>query len=220
MSMKGFKYITKKWTLFLEQRNDPFFSDPGSIGWKHGKIQLKGNPFARVRIRPDLTTLTHNGKEIKLDEKTASAFQALVEEYGAEMLEVTSAYRDTKQNTKAGGAEKSQHLYGKAIDLTNPFQNEDGSIRLDELKSFVTFAQGVGFTSFGFGKKTIHIDTRKNPKWWIYDNSGKRVEGEEKCVVSQRTHFYKDRVPDIFLQKCPCTGCGSEYIESLKGSDE
>lgn len=71
---------------------------------------------------------------------------------------VLSAYRSPEHNKRVGGATRSQHLLGKAFDIS--------MANLDR-KEFEIEARKIGFTGFGFYPKSnfIHIDTGPAREW-------------------------------------------------------
>ena len=97
---------------------------------------------------------------------------------------VFSGYRHEEKNKKVGGATKSQHLKGNAVDLWVP-QNER--------EKFYIAAKSSGFTAFGWGNRSVHIDIGKR-RWWTYDNMGKQAKGNRKCdfIFKAPDNFKKD----------------------------
>lgn len=86
-------------------------------------------------------------------------------------LGVNSGYRSAAQNRSAGGASKSQHMSGTAIDVaTKGLSDADKSKALDAALS--SGAKGIGIYSSG----NMHFDTRAAPAFWGpmgYSNPGK-----------------------------------------------
>ena len=72
---------------------------------------------------------------------------------------INSAYRCPERNKQVGGADNSQHLYGKAADIslhTIPLQ-------IEEIKRI---ARPIGFTGVGLYNSFIHLDVRENFANW------------------------------------------------------
>lgn len=84
---------------------------------------------------------------------------ALREEWG-KPLRPTSGSRCAYWNEKQGGAVKSQHLKGNAVDFY--FRN------LKDMEKFVALAEKFGFMGIGFGRGIVHLDCRKFPARWTY----------------------------------------------------
>lgn len=72
---------------------------------------------------------------------------------------VVSAYRDPKKNAKAGGAKKSQHMHGNAIDLDVRHMSKAERIRVIEV------ASALGFKGIGVYENSIHLDVGGRRVW-------------------------------------------------------
>ena len=93
------------------------------------------------------------GNEIVYD-KMDIMFLPLLDELRqrvGEPLVITSSYRSKDYNKMVGGASKSQHLYGKAVDLAC----NNGILRA----KIVRHALGLGLT-VGVAKMFVHVDSR------------------------------------------------------------
>jgi uncharacterized protein YcbK (DUF882 family) len=76
---------------------------------------------------------------------------------------VNSGFRNRSYNRVVGGAESSQHLYGKAADI-RPISN----MQLQTLWDVVLDNWGVGGIGDGRPKGFIHVDTRDSNARWTY----------------------------------------------------
>ena len=94
---------------------------------------------------------------------------------------VFSGYRDKETNKKANGVTNSQHLKGNAVDLWVP---------LNDRSEFYEAAKSAGFTAYGWGNRSVHIDIGRR-RWWTYDIKGNPVGGKRKCE-------FIDKAPDNF----------------------
>ena len=94
---------------------------------------------------------------------------------------ILSAYRSPKHNKKAGGVEGSQHIKGIAIDLWVPHSHRN---------ELYTAAKAAGFSGFGWGNNSVHLDQGKK-RWWTYDDNGDAVSGDKKLK-------YLHKAPDNF----------------------
>lgn len=101
-------------------------------------------------------------------------------------LPVVSGARDAATNAKAGGAKKSQHLEGNALDI------DVSSLDYAERRRLIETASAMGFTGIGIYKNSIHLDMRKGRAiWgpthtkesvppWAYSATAKHVAGAIK----------------------------------------
>jgi uncharacterized protein YcbK (DUF882 family) len=87
-----------------------------------------------------------------MDPVFMACLQGLRDEFG-QAITVTSGFRCEAHNKEIGGAAKSQHLYGKAADITHPWLEA-----LHEMakKHFPNAIKGPGF---------IHIDIGPKRSW-------------------------------------------------------
>lgn len=69
-------------------------------------------------------------------------------------LKVNSGYRCRKHNTRIGGAEQSQHMFGKAADLA-PLATSEA--RLKTLREVIELLSPVGYGKY---KTFCHVDNR------------------------------------------------------------
>jgi hypothetical protein len=72
---------------------------------------------------------------------------------------VVSAFRDATKNALAGGANKSQHLHGNAIDLDVSKLSKFERLRI------IQNASAAGFTGVGVYENSIHLDTGGRRAW-------------------------------------------------------
>ena len=83
---------------------------------------------------------------------------------------VTSGYRSRDKNKKVGGVSKSMHIKGLALDMTVPKPYRS---------VFYAAAVKAGFTAFGWGNTTVHIDMGTK-RWWTYDEKGRNMNGRDR----------------------------------------
>ncbi len=69
-------------------------------------------------------------------------------------LNITSGFRGAKLNRAVGGVSNSQHLYGRAADI---------SVANHDRRELVEAALRAGFTGIGLGRTFLHVDTRAAP---------------------------------------------------------
>lgn len=79
-------------------------------------------------------------------------------------IKITSGYRCPDHNKAIGGAKRSQHILGKAVDLDVSHLSVGARYRLIQL----IFDFGV-FKGIGIGDNKLHIDVRSGePTFWFY----------------------------------------------------
>ena len=93
-------------------------------------------------------------EEIKVDPKLVERLQIL-RDMVKKPIYITSGYRTSEYNKKVGGAIKSQHMEGKAADIT---------VKGMTAKELELLAKKVGFTytQTYFNKPHLHVDVRDN----------------------------------------------------------
>lgn len=77
-------------------------------------------------------------------------------DYWQKPIYFNSAYRCGLRNVQVGGAENSQHLLGKAVDI--PLHCFDVPIEMVKES-----ALNIGFTGIGLYDEFIHLDVRDGP---------------------------------------------------------
>ena len=101
-------------------------------------------------------------RHVKVDDKLVEKLQILRDKLG-KPLTINSAYRCEVRNKQVGGAKNSQHLYGKAADIS--LHNINMPIeRLEKL------AESIGFDGIGLYNTFIHLDTRGGNSVIMWDN--------------------------------------------------
>lgn len=99
-------------------------------------------------------------RHVQVDTELVNKLQKLRNRLGLPM-KINSAYRCTERNKQVGGAAKSQHLLGKAVDISLHNQKLD-------IKTIADMAQKIGFKGIGLYDTFIHLDVRNNDyvtKW-------------------------------------------------------
>ena len=86
-----------------------------------------------------------------LKSDVADKFSRLQGELGYQIT-VVSAFRDPTTNALAGGAKKSQHMHGNAIDL------DVSKLGIPERQRIIRTARALGFKGIGVYPNSIHLD--------------------------------------------------------------
>ncbi len=107
------------------------------------------NPWARLR----------GAAKEKLSPDVVQAAEPVLQKYG---LKVKSGYRDPEHNKRVGGAPKSQHLSGNAIDIDWADKSEA------ERQAIIKDLRAQGFTGFGVGPTSLHADKGPQRSWSYY----------------------------------------------------
>lgn len=95
-------------------------------------------------------------------------FELIRSECGSKPITVLSAYRTGKWNRKIGGARKSQHLQGRALDLKPP----DG-FTIDEFyQIMIDLAEESTIRGIGKYLTFIHVDIRHTSKVVYWTGNG------------------------------------------------
>jgi uncharacterized protein YcbK (DUF882 family) len=97
-------------------------------------------------------------RHVRIDRELVDKLQQLRDRLGVPLV-INSAYRCPERNKQVGGADNSQHLYGKAADIslhTIP-------VNIETLRDI---AEEIGFNGIGLYDSFIHLDIRHRPARW------------------------------------------------------
>ncbi|TRU89842.1 MAG: DUF882 domain-containing protein [Microcystis novacekii Mn_MB_F_20050700_S1] len=81
---------------------------------------------------------------------------------------VTSWYRPAAVNSAVGGASNSQHLYGRAVDISLVNRNS-----LVKFQSWLD-QRWFGALGYGAGRGFVHLDARNGKGWKTGGQKGPR----------------------------------------------
>lgn len=95
-------------------------------------------------------------KKANFDPKLLELLQSLRDKVGF-ALTINSGYRCEKHNKEIGGSPHSQHLLGKAVDLS--IKNLNG----EQKHALLNAAFAQGFTGVGIYSNFLHFDVRDLP---------------------------------------------------------
>lgn len=99
-----------------------------------------------------------NHRHVMIDDELVEKLQVLRERLG-KPLTINSAYRCPKRNKDVGGASNSQHMYGKAADVSI----HNISMPIEKLRDL---AEEIGFDGIGLYNSFIHLDVRGYKARW------------------------------------------------------
>jgi uncharacterized protein YcbK (DUF882 family) len=93
---------------------------------------------------------------VKVDEKLIELLQQLRDRVELPII-VHSGYRTPEHNNEVGGSPKSQHLEGKAADI---------SVKGWTSKKLAELAEVIGFNGIGIYDTFVHVDVRDKKARW------------------------------------------------------
>ncbi|MFW6281954.1 MAG: YcbK family protein [bacterium] len=97
-------------------------------------------------------------RHVRVDEKLVDKLQKLRDKINKPLV-INSAYRCPERNEQVGGAKDSQHLYGKAVDVSVT----NLEISVEKVKEL---AEKIGFNGIGLYDTFIHLDVRGYKARW------------------------------------------------------
>jgi len=105
--------------------------------------------------------------EIAIHRSVVRAAEAIRAEMGGKPMVIISGFRDHTHNRRVGGVSNSQHVEGRAIDLSVRY-----GLTVDRLLK-LRVASGIGYQIVGGRRLVRHFDTRtnrsvSNPAMWRY----------------------------------------------------
>ena len=105
---------------------------------------------------PNLNFLSHT--DPRISPSVCAAASSLASAVGY-TLDITSAYRSPGYNEKVGGASKSSHMLGLAIDVIQTGKSTS------QRQAFLTAAYNAGFRGIGIYNTFTHIDLSNKRAW-------------------------------------------------------
>ena len=123
-----------------------------------------------------------------VDEEVTSRFNELQGFVGP--LKVISGYRSPSYNRRVGGAKKSQHTSGNAIDI------DVRHLSIEQRQELIKNASALGYKGIGVYANSIHLDMGSR-RYWGPNYSGNSLPGWARRVM--RSHmsgrFNRDDLP-------------------------
>lgn len=134
--------------MYLQPKDGPNFKKLGIVTYTH-------------RQCPEGLACKDGKHSLRFHYGTALALEKLTKEWGRGKLYLNSAYRTPAYNKRVGGASKSQHTQGRALDIS---LNSIGNSKA-QMAAFGKLAVKCGFVGFGIYKSFMHIDTGRGRTW-------------------------------------------------------
>lgn len=122
-----------------------------------------GNPMV-IRQGAGLANLVTSTKRgylpdtENLNQEIITGISELQQKWGRD-LPIISAYRDPARNKRAGGARKSQHMHGNAVDI------DVSDLNVQERGRLIELARQNGFTGIGVYPNSLHLDKGGKRAW-------------------------------------------------------
>lgn len=112
-----------------------------------------------------------------VDAGVVDKFGRLQNAFG-QKLSVNSGYRSPSKNAKVGGAKRSQHMKGMALDISTK-----GMTR-NQVRDLISKASSLGYSGIGVYGNAVHVDTGPTRAWGANYKSNS-VPGWAKETISQ-----------------------------------
>jgi hypothetical protein len=109
-----------------------------------------------------------------LDPGLVAKLGVLQEQFGK--FNVKSGYRSPAKNVAAGGAPKSQHMHGKAVDIDVSHMSKEEQLAL------INAASALGIGGIGVYGNTLHFDVASKRAWGPSHRRGSVPAWAEKAV--------------------------------------
>jgi len=175
------QFVQRKMEFIMRdpQAQQEFFNEYNKLQKEEGaKPSYLGGPGSKSDTGTGQTLTPGQIERLKgvrpeLQEKLGSLQQS----FGKE-LPINSGHRDPKHNAKVGGAKKSQHMHGNAVDLDVKHLSKEERVEL------IRQASAQGFTGIGVYNNAIHLDMG-NRRSWGPTHSASSVPGWAKGVIGE-----------------------------------
>lgn len=123
-----------------------------------GSMRGTGLPDATAIPGGDISVRFAKGVDTRVEQKVMTTWSKVQDAFG-QQLTLVSGFRDPARNAAAGGASKSQHTHGNAIDI------ETGHLSHAQRLQLIELASQAGFTGIGVYNNNIHLDMGGRRAW-------------------------------------------------------
>lgn len=147
------------------------FKTPGGASFKPMAKNAQGQEISDEKGNPriirqgaglaNLVTSTKRGYQPDVDNlrpEISQGISDLQQAWGRD-IPIISAYRDPARNARAGGAKKSQHMHGNAVDV------DVSDLSIKERQDLIKLARSQGFTGVGVYRNSLHLDKGALRAW-------------------------------------------------------
>ena len=137
---------------------------------KEFSLNKNGEDFLTQNFKIKEFACKDNTDKIIIDIELVKKLQK-IRDFIAQPIIIVSGYRTEDYNVKCGGATKSKHLTGEAIDFTCKYikQYVDATYELAEILEKKFEIKGIGIYIKRQPYNYIHIDNRDNATFWMND---------------------------------------------------
>ena len=124
-----------------------------ALGWRTG-----GSGGSLPIVTANQAGRVSKGSIEGVNGELINRFKTVQDVFG-KSIPIVSGFRDPATNKKAGGAKKSQHLDGNAIDL------DVSGMPYEERRRLIEIASANGITGIGVYKNSLHFDLGSRRAW-------------------------------------------------------
>jgi hypothetical protein len=121
---------------------------------------MSANPLRRY-VQSQSRAISAGANLDGLSPAARAMLEAVLAANIAPELTVTSGFRDQAHNARVGGASRSRHTTGDAVDLSLAGLSDEQRAQLLQA-AIGAGARGIGIYPNG----SLHLDTRENPAFW------------------------------------------------------
>jgi len=121
-----------------------------------------------------------SGVDKRIDPALITMVEEIARRFGRPLV-ITSGYRSPSRNTKAGGAKYSQHMLGKAVDISG------GGLTNNDRLQLVAIASSVGIKGIGvYNGGSLHFDNRDSSRaGWGSDYTSNSVPSYAVTTINK-----------------------------------
>lgn len=139
----------------IDGKAEPIAYKPGQPVDTQGAMTASGSVPITFANQPGRVS---KGKPDGIKPAVLSAWQQTLDAFG-KSVPIVSGHRDAVTNAAAGGAKKSQHLSGNAIDV------DVRNMSIPDRQRLISSAMQAGFTGVGVYNNSLHFDMGNRRAW-------------------------------------------------------